>query len=87
MDEEFKHTLFSMIKDLKDALKGGQDMDKEVKDATTDFVEEVAVESSAPVVESSVETSETVEQQLEDTFTQNAAEIVEETVEFVKKEE
>ena len=65
VDENFKHTLFTMISELKDALKGGYKMEQEVKtvdevveevtEPTTEFTQEET--PSEPIVESALETS------------------------------
>ena len=72
IDNNFKQTLFSMMKDLQNALKGGQGMEQEVKLPVEEFTEEQqekvepsepVVENSAPVEESEPEVSETFEAQ------------------------
>ena len=63
IDEEFKTTLFSMIKDLQNALKGGNEMAKEEKSkvAETEFEQQENTESSEPEVTTSFESSENPE--------------------------
>ena len=70
LDENFKRTLFSMIKDLKDALKGGHNVVKEEKTVETQFEQQNIEESSESTVESTFESSESesVEQKPEETF-------------------
>ena len=66
VDDNFKKTLFSMINDLKDALKGGNEMAQEEKLPVEEFTEEIQteeqelVESSDQVVfeEESIESPE-----------------------------
>jgi len=58
VDDNFKKTLFSMMKDLQDALKGGNIMEQEVKLPVDNFTEDNIqdnVEPSEPVVENSFE--------------------------------
>jgi hypothetical protein len=64
MDDEFRKTLFTMMQELQFALKGGQQMENEVK--APEVVEEVveasvepSVENTDAVVEPVVETEET----------------------------
>ena len=62
VDEKFKRTLFSMIKDLKDVLKGGNDMmDKDTNIEATDFVEQQ--ESSTPEIDSNLDSSTNFQQE------------------------
>ena len=71
LDENFKRTLFSMIKDLKDALKGGNNVAKEEeKTVQTEFEQQNIEESSESTVESTFESSESesIEQTPEETF-------------------
>ena len=72
MDEDFKKTLFSMMQDLKHALKGGYKMELEDKNVETEVT--TAIEEEVAPVEETVETSEAVEK-------------IEETVEEDKTEE
>ena len=61
VDDNFKKTLFSMIQDLQDALKGGYVMGQEEnKDETPveEFAQEETLDTPAPEVDSSLETSE-----------------------------
>ena len=101
LDDKFTNTLFSMLQELKDALKGGKGMEQEVSTATE--FEQVAVESSEPVVDSTLETSDSdsIEQpvesfEMQEEVQEEAAAIVEtaveteapvEETEFAKKEE
>lgn len=78
MDENFKQTLFSMLNDLKDALKGGQAMVKEdmtpaVEEevVTTEFAQEE--ETSEPETDSTLDTSES-EVDIQETFEAEVAE-------------
>ena len=63
IDDNFKKTLFSMMKDLQDALKGGYTMEQEVKLPVDNFTEDTQenVEPSEPVVENSTTPEETFE--------------------------
>ena len=70
IDDNFKKTLFSMMKDLQDALKGGYTMEQEVKLPVDNFTEDTQenVEPSEPVVENSTTpegTFEKVEENLD----------------------
>lgn len=54
LDDNFKHTLYSMMQDLKNVLEGDRQMDKEFTQAeqtetavTTEFTEEPAVEETS----------------------------------------
>lgn len=63
VDDNFKRTLFSMINDLRDALKGGENMGQEevnLETQKTEFELETVEESTEEVVETS--TSEAVEE-------------------------
>ena len=68
IDDNFKKTLFSMMKDLQDALKGGYTMEQEVKLPVDNFTEDTQenVEPSEPVVENSATPEETFEKVEED---------------------
>ena len=91
MDQNFTNTLFSMIQELKDALKGGKNMEQEVK--TTATFEQV--EPSEPVVDSALETSSasvenaTAESsfELEASEPQASTPVEEPVLDFEKKEE
>lgn len=92
VDEKFKRTLFSMIKDLKDVLKGGNDMmDKDTNIEATDFVEQQ--ESSTPEINSNLDSSTSFQQENPDnTFNENISEVeqteqVSDTFEKKKEEE
>ena len=63
VDDNFKKTLFSMMKDLQDALKGGYTMEQEVKLPVDEYTEEIQdnVEPSEPVVEESPQVEESLE--------------------------
>ena len=66
VDDNFKKTLFSMMKDLQDALKGGNIMEQEVKLPVDNFTEDNIqdnVEPSEPVVENSFEAEAPVVQE------------------------
>ena len=58
LDENFKRTLFSMIKDLKDALKGGNNVVKEEEKTVETQFEQQNPESSESTVETTFESSE-----------------------------
>ena len=76
IDQEFKKTLFSMINDLRDALKGGNEMSKEeskVTEATFEKEQKVSTETSevnASFDASEVNTEVPVEEEgsVEETF-------------------
>ena len=74
IDDNFKKTLFSMMKDLQDALKGGYTMEQEVKLPVEEFTEETQdiVEPSEPVVEDTPEVTE---------FSENSEQVVESNTE------
>ena len=91
VDDNFKKTLFSMIKDLQDALKGGNTMEQEEKIPVEVFSQD---ETSEPVTDSTLETSEPeTETSFEEATPVEQTPVVEETVEeeteteFEKKEE
>jgi hypothetical protein len=73
LDEGFKNTLFSMMKDLESAIKGGQQMEVE-----KDFVE--TTEPVAEVVEEVVEATEASAEVVEEAPVEEAAEEVAEEV-------
>ena len=88
IDDNFKKTLFSMMNELRDALKGGKDMGVEEKLPAEEFTQEEMIETSEPVEEaSSLESSEVESEPVEETF--EAAEEEKEEVEetFEAKEE
>ena len=95
IDDNFKKTLFSMINDLKDALKGGNEMAQEEKLPVEEFTEEgtqETVETSEPVVDTPIEEStENVDvdnTEVSDTFEAESSQNEEnENVDFVKKDE
>ena len=64
MDEDFKKTLFTMMQDLKHALKGGYEMELEDKNVETEVTTEVAPENET------VETTET--EVVDETVTEEA---------------
>jgi hypothetical protein len=81
LDEGFKNTLFSMMKDLESAIKGGQQMEVE-----KDFVEttEPVAEVVEEVVEATEASAEVVEETpVEEVVVEEAAEPAEEVVEEV----
>ena len=85
LDENFTRTLFSMMNELKDALKGGNNMEKEVTTATE--FEQEAAESSEPVVDSNLDSSDPVDTP-EETFEKVDEAAEEQPAEnFEKKEE
>ena len=64
LDNNFKHTLYSMMQDLKNVLEGDRQMDKEFTQAeqtetveTTEFTEETTVEETS---ENTTETTDSV---------------------------
>ena len=64
MDEDFKKTLFTMIQDLKHALKGGYKMELEDKNVETEVataIEEEVTATEAPETENVEEIATTVE--------------------------
>ena len=76
MDENFKKTLYTMMQDLKFALKeGGKNMDMDIDNATEVTTEEEIVTENTEVVEETPTT--TVE---EETVTENAEEVSTENV-------
>ena len=83
IDDNFKKTLFSMMKDLQDALKGGYIMEQEVKLPVDEYTEEIQdnVEPSEPVVEESPQVEESLETP-EETFEKTEEEKEEPEVEF-----
>ena len=71
IDNNFKKTLFSMINDLRDALKGGNMMGEE-KEVSVEYTENLETPSE-PVVDSTLENSnnsENIESVPTDTFTE-----------------
>lgn len=100
VDNTFKKTLFTMIKELQDALKGGNNMGQEENievETSESQAEEFAleetenIETSETVEESVLETSELNDQEVE-TSEEDAAEVeseptVEEEPTFEKKEQ
>ena len=100
VDNTFKKTLFTMIKELQDALKGGNNMGQEEnievetsESQTEEFTLEETenIETSETVEESVLETSELNDQEVE-TSEEDAAEVeseptVEEEPTFEKKEQ
>ena len=78
LDNGFKNTLFTMMKELKFALEGGQDMELEENITTEEIVEEANVET--PVASEEEEIAVTEEEQ-------NEVEPVAATEEFSKEEE
>ena len=88
IDDNFKKTLFSMMKDLQDALKGGYTMEQEAKLPVDEFTEEIQenVEPSEPVVEESPEVEESLENP-EETFEQVEETVEEPETEFEDKKE
>ena len=88
LDENFKRTLFSMIKDLKDALKGGNNVVKEEEKTVETQFEQQNPESSESTVETTFESSESElneEVKPEETFEKEETQEPEES--FVKKDE
>ena len=80
IDNDFKQTLFSMMNDLKFALKGGENMEKELTDNTVEVTETVVEEvvTETPVVESDNSEQSSI------TENENTVEVVET---FAKKDE
>ena len=93
LDNNFKNTLFSMINELRDALKGGNSMGQEENIETSEefTVEEAEnIETSETVEEPVLETSELndeVEESSESAAEVEEAPIAEEEVVFEKKED
>ena len=91
LDDNFKSTLFSMMKELQDALKGGNSMGQEENLETSEEFTVEEVEASDTVEEPVLETSELNEDEVEVTEEPAAeveeAPVVEEQVEFAKKEQ
>ena len=87
IDDNFKKTLFSMMKDLQDALKGGYTMEQEAKLPVDEFeATQENVEPSEPVVDESFQAEESLENPTE-TFEQAEQNQEEPEVEFKDKEE
>lgn len=88
VDDNFKKTLFSMINDLKDALKGGNEMAQEEKLPVENFTEEVQIEEQESVESSNQVTSpeESIESP-EDTFENSNANEEQPKNQFKAKEE
>ena len=89
LDENFKRTLFSMIKDLKDALKGGNNVVKEEEKTVETQFEQQNPESSESTVETTFESSESElneEVKPEETF-EKEEDTQEPEESFVKNEE
>ena len=89
VDDNFKKTLFSMMKDLQDALKGGNIMEQEVKLPVDNFTEDNIqdnVEPSEPVVENSFEEAPIVQEEVSENFEKEQEQEEPET-EFKEKEE
>ena len=91
VDENFQRTLFSMMNELKDALKGGNDMAKEENKVIDTFAEDQVTENSSnPEAETSFESSEdnTVSTEApEDTFENQNEEGEKPEESFVKEDE
>ena len=68
MDEDFRKTLFTMMQDLKHALKGGYKMELEDKNVETEVT--TAIEEEVAPVEETVETPEA--EAVEETVTEEA---------------
>ena len=88
VDDNFKQTLFSMINDLRDALKGGNEMAQEEKLPVEEFTAEAetaeqdTVETSEPVV-----SEESLETTPEETFEASEENQEEPEADFKAKEE
>lgn len=91
IDEEFKSTLFNMMKDLKFALEGGQTMENETKKVEEVITEEVSLkgaEVEENTIEAEVETEVTENTEVvEETIAEVEASPVEENTEFKKEDE
>ena len=91
VDENFQRTLFSMMNELKDALKGGNDMAKEENKVIDTFAEDQVTENSSnPEAETSFESSEdnTVSTEApEDTFENQNEEGEKPEESFVKEDD
>ena len=88
IDDNFKKTLFSMINDLKDALKGGNEMAQEEKLPVEEFTEEIQTEEQELVDSSDqvVSEEESIESP-EETFEYSEENNEEPENEFKAKEE
>ena len=88
VDDNFKKTLFSMINDLKDALKGGNEMAQEEKLPVEEFTEEIQAEEQELVDSSDqvVSEEESIESP-EETFEHSEENNEEPENEFKAKEE
>lgn len=98
IDNNFKQTLFSMMNELKDALKGGNGMVVEenlpVEEEVTEFTQEENIETSEPIEDSNLEStesefevaseSEQVAESVE--FTEEVEEVTEEVAEEPSEE-
>lgn len=95
VDDDFKKTLFSMMRDLQFALQGGQQMDVEVKTPETEIeaeLEEIqspeAIQSAEAEIENEVaETAETVEEETPVEVEVEPVEVIEEYSKEEKEEE
>ena len=90
IDNNFKKTLFSMMKDLQDALKGGNIMEQEVKLPVDDFTEDNTqenVEPSEPVVENSFEENSSENSTVEENNTELETEFKKEEEEDNKEQD
>ena len=88
IDDNFKKTLFSMMKDLQDALEGGYTMEQEAKLPVDNFTEETQenVEPSEPVIEDAPQVEESLGNP-EETFEQVETQVEEPETEFKDKED
>jgi len=83
VDDNFKHTLYTMMQDLKYALEGGKNMEEEVK--TVEAVEE-EVEKTEEETVATEETESSIETETTSTETESEAEAVEEETEPTEEE-
>ena len=83
VDDNFKHTLYTMMQDLKYALEGGKNM--ELEENTVETVEEEVKETEKETVETE-ETESSIETETTSTETESEAEPVEEEAESTEEE-
>lgn len=87
VDDNFKKTLFSMINDLREALKGGNEMAQEEKLPVEDFTEEASVQEQEIVETSEPVVPEETQEIPEETFAQEEQTVEEPEVEFKADEQ
>ena len=87
VDDNFKKTLFSMINDLREALKGGNEMAQEEKLPAEEFTEETSVQEQEIVETSEPVVPEETQEIPEETFAQEEQTVEEPEVEFKADEQ